>query len=134
MNRATPRLRALTALPFVLALAAHLLLLALRYDRLPDPLATHFGTGGTADGFTGRAAFAFVSTALLLGLGVGWTLLGRRAALWGPGRRPASPARSSPSSYGTTWTPPTRPGCSRRWPTSRSRRASRACAPPSAGP
>ncbi|MFH8837597.1 DUF1648 domain-containing protein [Streptomyces sp. NPDC017868] len=83
MNRATPRLRALAALPFVLALAAYELLLVLRYDRLPDPLATHFDAGGTADGFTGRAAFLLVSTVLLLGLGAGWTLLVRRSALWG---------------------------------------------------
>ncbi|MER5201712.1 DUF1648 domain-containing protein [Streptomyces sp. NPDC002825] len=83
MNRATPRLRGLAALPFVLALAAHLLVLALGYDRLPDPLATHFGGGGEADGFTGRAAFTAISTALLLSLGAGWTLLVRRHALWG---------------------------------------------------
>ncbi|MFF0475082.1 DUF1648 domain-containing protein [Streptomyces sp. NPDC004284] len=83
MNRAAPRLRALAALPFVLATAVHVPLLVLRYDRLPDPLATHFDGGGTADGFTGRAAFAVISTALLLSLGAGWTLLVRRAALWG---------------------------------------------------
>ncbi|MGW8767378.1 DUF1648 domain-containing protein [Streptomyces sp. NPDC055815] len=83
MNRATSRLRALAALPFALALAAHLLLLALGYDRLPDPLATHFGGSGEANGYTGRAAFTVISTALLLGLGTGWTLLVRRNALWG---------------------------------------------------
>ncbi|MFH8625790.1 DUF1648 domain-containing protein [Streptomyces vietnamensis] len=83
MNRATPRLRALAALPFVLVLVAHLLLFALWYDRLPDPLATHFGGGGDANGFTGRAAFLAVSTALILGLGACWTLLVRRTALWG---------------------------------------------------
>ncbi|MFF8380469.1 DUF1648 domain-containing protein [Streptomyces sp. NPDC015661] len=83
MNRATPRLRALAALPFVLALAAHLLVLALGYDRLPDPMATHFGAAGEADGFTGRTAFTAVGSALLLGLGAGWTLLVRRNALWG---------------------------------------------------
>ncbi|GGY30040.1 DUF1648 domain-containing protein [Streptomyces tanashiensis] len=83
MNHATSRLRALAALPFVLALAVHLLVLALWYDRLSDPLATHFGASGRADGFTSRAAFAMISTALLLGLGAGWTLLVRRTALWG---------------------------------------------------
>ncbi|MFJ6578817.1 DUF1648 domain-containing protein [Streptomyces sp. NPDC091368] len=83
MNRATPRLRALAALPFVLALAAHLLVLALFRDRLPDPLATHFDGGGRADGFTSPAAFTVISTALLLGFGAGWTLLVRRSALWG---------------------------------------------------
>ncbi|MGA5217770.1 DUF1648 domain-containing protein [Streptomyces cinereoruber] len=85
MNRATPRLRALAALPFVLVLAAHLLAFALWYDRLPDPLATHFGPdgGGRADGFTGRAGYALVSTALLLGVAVGWNLFVRRNILWG---------------------------------------------------
>ncbi|MEV7671066.1 DUF1648 domain-containing protein [Streptomyces sp. NPDC088752] len=85
MNRATPRLRVLAALPFVLVLAAYLLVFALWYDRLPDPLATHFGTegGGRADGFTGRTAYAFVSAALLLGAAVGWNLFVRRTALWG---------------------------------------------------
>ncbi|MFE0640630.1 hypothetical protein ACFW2Y_03240 [Streptomyces sp. NPDC058877] len=82
MNRATPRLRALAALPFVLALAAQLLLLALHHDRLPDQLAVHFGPGG-ADGFAGRTAYGVISAALLLGLGTGWTLLVRRNALWG---------------------------------------------------
>ncbi|WP_225801525.1 DUF1648 domain-containing protein [Streptomyces sp. NK15101] len=84
MNRATPRLRVLAALPFVLAVAVHLGLLALRYDRLPDTLATHFGPdGGHADGFTGRTPFTAVSTGLLLALGAGWTLLVRRGSLWG---------------------------------------------------
>ncbi|MFJ8661261.1 hypothetical protein [Streptomyces sp. NPDC093795] len=85
MNRATPRLRALAALPFALTLAAYLLLLALWYDRLPDTLATHFtaGDGGRADGFTGRTTFAVVGAGLLLGLGGGWTVLVRRTALWG---------------------------------------------------
>ncbi|MFC8171022.1 DUF1648 domain-containing protein [Streptomyces sp. NPDC057325] len=85
MNRATPRLRALAALPFVLATVAYLLVLALWYDRLPDPLATHFGPdgGGRADGFTGLAAYALVSTGLLLAAAVGWNLFVRRTALWG---------------------------------------------------
>ncbi|MFI9119407.1 DUF1648 domain-containing protein [Streptomyces bikiniensis] len=85
MNRATPRLRVLAALPFVLVLLAYLLVFALWYDRLPDPLATHFGPegGGRADGFTGRTAYAFASTALLLGAAVGWNLFVRRSTLWG---------------------------------------------------
>ncbi|MFF6775520.1 hypothetical protein ACFY8W_18400 [Streptomyces sp. NPDC012637] len=79
------RLRALAAAPFVLALAAHLLLLVLWYDRLPDPLATHFsaGAGGKADGFTSLAGYAAVSSGLLVALGAAWTLLVRRGALWG---------------------------------------------------
>ncbi|MFF8511652.1 hypothetical protein ACF064_26590 [Streptomyces sp. NPDC015492] len=82
---ATLRLRALAALPFLLALAGHVTLLAVWADRTPDTLATHFtgADGGRADGFTGRTAFTVVSLALLLGLGAAWTLLVRRAALWG---------------------------------------------------
>ncbi|MFD4373399.1 DUF1648 domain-containing protein [Streptomyces sp. NPDC058486] len=77
------RLRALAALPFVLAVAVYLALFAVRSDRLPDPLATHFSFGGEADGFTGRTAFAVAGTALLLTLGAGWTAFVRRDALWG---------------------------------------------------
>ncbi|MGW1927635.1 hypothetical protein ACWCQ0_54740, partial [Streptomyces massasporeus] len=79
------RLRALAALPFLLALVGHLTLLAVWGDRIPDTLATHFsgGDGGRADGYTGRTAFALISVALLIGLGTGWTALVRRTALWG---------------------------------------------------
>ncbi|MFD0072868.1 DUF1648 domain-containing protein [Streptomyces sp. NPDC127166] len=84
MHRSTPRLRALAALPFVATIAVYLVFLALRYDRLPDTLATHFGPDGVrADGFTGRTAFTAVSTGLLLVLGAGWTFLVRRGSLWG---------------------------------------------------
>ncbi|MEV6330251.1 hypothetical protein [Streptomyces sp. NPDC051909] len=79
------RLRALAAAPFVLALAVHLLLFALWYDRLPDPLATHFSAtdGGRADGFTGLPVYAAISSGLLLLLGAGWVAFVRRSALWG---------------------------------------------------
>ncbi|MFE7549550.1 hypothetical protein [Streptomyces gardneri] len=82
MNRATPRLRALAALPFVLALAVHLLLFARRRDELPAELATHFSVEGHADGWTGPTAYVLVSTALLLGLAAGWTAFVRRRYLW----------------------------------------------------
>ncbi|WP_024755778.1 DUF1648 domain-containing protein [Streptomyces exfoliatus] len=82
MNRATPRLRALAALPFVLALAVHLLLFARWRDELPAELATHFSAGGEADGWTGPTAYVLVGTALLLGLAAGWTALVRRRYLW----------------------------------------------------
>ncbi|MFE7585966.1 hypothetical protein ACFU5Y_30845 [Streptomyces gardneri] len=82
MNRATPRLRALAALPFVLALAVHLLLFARWRDELPAELATHFSVGGEADGWTGPTAYVLVSTALLLGLAAGWTAFVRRRYLW----------------------------------------------------
>ncbi|MFF8409762.1 DUF1648 domain-containing protein [Streptomyces omiyaensis] len=81
--RVPTRLRALAALPFVLAATAYPLLFAVWSGRLPDPLATHFSTGGEADGYTGRTAFAVLGTVLLLALGAGWTALVRRGALWG---------------------------------------------------
>ncbi|MGW6534342.1 DUF1648 domain-containing protein [Streptomyces sp. NPDC055051] len=81
--RVPARLRALAALPFLLAVAAYLLLHTVWSDRLPDPLATHFSTGGQADGYTGRTAFALVGTALLLLLGAGWAVFAQRNALWG---------------------------------------------------
>ncbi len=85
MNRVPPRLRALAALPFLLALALHLTLLGVRSDRLPDPMATHFSPGfeGRADGWTGLTAFLLVSSGLLLALGAGWAFLIRRSVLWG---------------------------------------------------
>ncbi|MFD8281523.1 hypothetical protein ACFV47_20325 [Streptomyces solisilvae] len=58
------------ALPFVLAWAVVLAAFAGLRDRLPDPLATHFGPGGEADGFTGTGAFLSVATAVLLGSGL----------------------------------------------------------------
>lgn len=54
------------ALPFVLAWAAVLATFAALRDRLPDPVATHIGPGGQADGFTGLGAFLPVATTLLL--------------------------------------------------------------------
>ncbi|MFE0650053.1 hypothetical protein ACFVZH_15860 [Streptomyces sp. NPDC059534] len=85
MNRATPRLRALAALPFVLALAVHLLLFTRWRDALPAELATHYslGDGGRADGWTGQAAYVAVSTALVAGLATAWTAFVRRRSLWG---------------------------------------------------
>ncbi|MFI6419483.1 hypothetical protein ACIBG6_19075 [Streptomyces sp. NPDC050842] len=82
MNRATPRLRALAALPFALALAVHLLLFARWRDEMPAELATHFSVGGDPDGWTGATAYVLVSTGLLLALAAGWTAFVRRRHLW----------------------------------------------------
>ncbi|MET7761112.1 hypothetical protein ABZS71_03405 [Streptomyces sp. NPDC005393] len=60
----------IVALPFVLAWAAVLAVYAALRDRLPDPLATHIGSGGEPDGFTGPGAFLSVSTALILVPGI----------------------------------------------------------------
>ncbi|MFE2011748.1 hypothetical protein [Streptomyces sp. NPDC059491] len=85
MNHSTPRLRALAALPFVLALAAHLLLFTRWRDALPAELATHYslGDGGQADGWTSRAGYLVISTALIAGLAAGWCAFVRRRSLWG---------------------------------------------------
>ncbi|WP_050799845.1 DUF1648 domain-containing protein [Streptomyces himastatinicus] len=56
----------IVALPFVLAWAAVLAVFTALRDRLPDPVATHMGPGGQADGFTGLGAFLPVATTLLL--------------------------------------------------------------------
>ncbi|WP_432253415.1 DUF1648 domain-containing protein [Streptomyces sp. HNM1019] len=65
------RWRVLVAvLPSVLAWAVVLATFVGLRDRLPDPLATHFGADGKADGFTGTGAFLPVMTAFLLGSGV----------------------------------------------------------------
>ncbi|MFF8834151.1 DUF1648 domain-containing protein [Streptomyces sp. NPDC015130] len=82
MNRAVTRLRALAALPFVLALAVHLLLFARWRDELPAELATHFSVSGEADDWTGRTGYVLVSTALFLVLAAGWTAFVRRRYLW----------------------------------------------------
>ncbi|MFE2555502.1 hypothetical protein ACFXGT_05610 [Streptomyces sp. NPDC059352] len=85
MNRSKPRLRALAALPFALALAVHLLLFARWRDELPAELAIHFslGDGGRADGWTGPTAYVLISTGLLLTLAAGWATTVRRRLLWG---------------------------------------------------
>lgn len=91
MNHATRRpatdstLRLMTALPFVLALAMYGAALAVWWDRLPDPVATHFsaGGGGRADGWTGLTAFAAIGAFLMVATGAGWTALVRRRVLWG---------------------------------------------------
>ncbi|MEU8871507.1 DUF1648 domain-containing protein [Streptomyces javensis] len=56
--------------PFVLAWAVVVATFAGLRDRLPDPLATHFGADGKADGFTGTGAFLSVVTAVLIGSGL----------------------------------------------------------------
>lgn len=78
-NDATPskppsgiRLRgaALTMLPFtVAAVVCTVVYLALR-ERLPDPVAIHFGSSGEADDFSGRGTVPWVLLAVNLGLGV----------------------------------------------------------------
>ncbi|WP_280507314.1 DUF1648 domain-containing protein [Nocardia flavorosea] len=65
----TIRLGLLAGLPPLLFALPNIVLLHAAADRLPDPIATHFGAQG-ADGFTGRVATMFTSAGLGLGLGV----------------------------------------------------------------
>ncbi|MGW4075268.1 hypothetical protein ACWELB_17405 [Streptomyces asiaticus] len=68
--RPVRRRAVIVVLPFVLAWAVVVATFAGLRDRLPDPLATHFGADGKADGFTGTGAFLSVVTAVLLGSGL----------------------------------------------------------------
>ncbi|MGC4944772.1 DUF1648 domain-containing protein [Streptomyces sp. DT224] len=65
----------LTALPFLLALAVDLLLFATRRDRLPAQLASHFVGNGRVDDYAGQPSYLVVSTLVLLGTGLLWTLM-----------------------------------------------------------
>ncbi|GAA0924682.1 hypothetical protein GCM10009575_022050 [Streptomyces rhizosphaericus] len=68
--RPVRRRAVIVVLPFVLAWAVVVATFVGLRDRLPDPLATHFGADGKADGFTGTGAFLSVVTAVLLGSGL----------------------------------------------------------------
>jgi hypothetical protein len=64
------RSRVLAAVPHLPAQLPACALLVLAADRLPDPVASHFALGGTADGFTGRVALLGVQIGLALFLTV----------------------------------------------------------------
>ncbi|MEU4316663.1 hypothetical protein [Nocardia sp. NPDC024068] len=70
----TIRLGLLAGLPPVLSAVPNILLLNVAADRLPDPIATHFGAHG-ADGFTGRVATMFVSAGVSITLGALFALI-----------------------------------------------------------
>ncbi|MER7620573.1 DUF1648 domain-containing protein [Streptomyces sp. NPDC126503] len=72
------------ALPFLLALTGYAVVLVLWWDRLPDPVATHFsGADGHADGWTSRTGTAVTGAVLLVVAGAVWTAFVRRPALAG---------------------------------------------------
>ncbi|TRV76247.1 DUF1648 domain-containing protein [Streptomyces sp. 130] len=75
MNRKTIGRVVLTALPFLLALAVDLLLFATRRDRLPAQLASHFVGNGRVDDYAGQTSYLVVTTLVLLGTGLLWTLM-----------------------------------------------------------
>ncbi|WP_328387698.1 DUF1648 domain-containing protein [Nocardia sp. NBC_00416] len=97
------RLCLLAGLPPALSVVPDIVLLAAAADRLPDPLATHFGADG-ADGFTGRVPTMFVSA----GLGVGLAALFALILMMGtrrdkPLRRPDSPLDPIRLLIGSAW-------------------------------
>ncbi|MFH8683175.1 DUF1648 domain-containing protein [Streptomyces lydicus] len=67
----------IAAAPFSAVLAATVVVYVSVSARLPDPLATHFGADGRADGFTSPQGFLTGSLAVLLVLGTGLGLLVR---------------------------------------------------------
>ncbi|WP_280414342.1 hypothetical protein [Nocardia carnea] len=80
------RLCILAGLPPILFAIPNLVLLAAAAEDLPDPLATHFSSGG-ADGFTGRVATMGIAAALAIGSGALF------AAMVVAGNRKGAPAR-----------------------------------------
>lgn len=91
-NPSAIRLALLAGLPPALSAVPNIVLLAAAADRLPDPLATHFGPHG-ADGFTSRIATMVVSA----GLGIGVAVL--FAAILVAGARSGKPARAPDSPF-----------------------------------
>ncbi|WP_329613954.1 DUF1648 domain-containing protein [Streptomyces brevispora] len=87
MNRKNVGRAALAALPFLLALAADLILFATRRDRLPAQLASHFVGNGRADDHAGQGSYIAITTVLLIGTGVLWTLMAVGGKFTGPAYR-----------------------------------------------
>jgi hypothetical protein len=58
----------LAAVPHLIAVVPTVVLLTTAGDRLPDPIASHFGPSGVADVFTGAGALALMTAALGVGL------------------------------------------------------------------
>ncbi|MEV6161468.1 DUF1648 domain-containing protein [Streptomyces sp. NPDC052052] len=75
------------ALPFLLALVADLVLLAVLRDRLPARLASHFEIGGRSDQYLGQAWYAVVVVLLFAGTGALWVLTAMRGMYHGQAHR-----------------------------------------------
>ncbi|GAA1911150.1 DUF1648 domain-containing protein [Streptomyces sodiiphilus] len=78
---------ALLSAPYVAALVALAVFSVSRYDRLPDPMATHFGPGGGADGYLARPVALWVPVAFVVGMWLLFAWIPLRSGP-GPGRRP----------------------------------------------
>ncbi|TDC75372.1 DUF1648 domain-containing protein [Streptomyces hainanensis] len=75
----TARRVAVVAVPFGLAAVAYGAVFLANQDRLPERLATHFGSGGEADGYLSRATALWFGGGMLLGLGLLFSLMLLRA-------------------------------------------------------
>lgn len=84
MNRRNVGRVSLAALPFVLALAADLVLFATRRDRLPAELASHFVGNGEVDDHASQGSYIAVVVVLFAGLGALWVLMAAAGKLAGP--------------------------------------------------
>ncbi|MFE7357489.1 DUF1648 domain-containing protein [Streptomyces sp. NPDC057543] len=73
----------LAALPFLLALVADLVLLAVFRDRLPEQLASHFQADGRANGHMGQVWYAVANVLLFSVTGVLWALTVVRGKFFG---------------------------------------------------
>jgi hypothetical protein len=86
------RRRALLAgVPHLLAAAPPIVVLTAAGDRLPEPIASHFGLTGVADGFAGRGTVVAVAAGLGIGLALLFGLCARGAgsaavSRWDTGR------------------------------------------------
>ncbi|MFH8755732.1 DUF1648 domain-containing protein [Streptomyces atroolivaceus] len=69
------RRSALTAVPFLVATVAYAGLFLWSYDRLPERIATRFSADGGADDYMSRAAALWFGCAVLVGLGLLFTVL-----------------------------------------------------------
>lgn len=83
MNRKNAGRAALAALPFLLALAADLILFAARRERLPAQPASHFVGNGRANDYAGRTSYVVITTVLLIGVGALWALMTGTGGLHG---------------------------------------------------
>ncbi|WNI29332.1 DUF1648 domain-containing protein [Streptomyces sp. ITFR-6] len=75
MNRRNVGRVVLAALPFVLALAADLILFATWRDRLPAHIASHFVGNGRVDDHASRGSYIAIVIVLFAGIGALWVLM-----------------------------------------------------------
>jgi hypothetical protein len=77
MTPATTRRALLAGIPHLLAFAPVIVVLAAAGNGLPDPIASHFGFSGGADGYASRGTVLALAVALAVGLALLFYLLAR---------------------------------------------------------